>query len=123
MTFDYAAAANTARGLLVQFGQVVQVQRVTEPVYDPGTGEHTPGTTTAVDAVAILLPVGDDAGKQFGDNGVVRVDDRKYIIEAGVTVDELSVLTDANGDVWSVLNAVALAPAGEAVIYKGFVRK
>ena len=123
MTFNYTAAANTARGLLLQFGQVVQVQRVTAPAYDPATGTYTPGTTTAADAVAVLLPVGDDAGKQFGDGGVIRVDDRKFIIEAGVEIDELSTVTDTDGATWSVLNAAKLAPAGEAVIYKGFLRK
>lgn len=123
MTFNYTAAANTARALLVNFGQVVQVQRVTAPAYDPVTGTYTPGTTTAADAVAVLLPVGDDAGKQFGDGGVIRVDDRKFIIEAGVEIDELSTVTDTDGAVWAVINAAKLAPAGEAVIYKGFLRK
>lgn len=123
MTFNYTSAADTARGLLVNFGQVVQLQRATEPSYDPVTGEYTPGGTATADAVAVLLPAGNDAGKTFGENGVVRVDDRKVIVEAGFEPDELTTLVDASGSVWRFVNVVTLAPAGTAVIYKGFVRR
>lgn len=123
MSFDYAASAADASELLREFGQTVTLSRTTEPVYDPITGEYTGGGTVTASALAVLLPVGDDAGKQFGENGVVRVDDRKVIVEAGAAVDELTTLTDAGGLVWTFVNVTVLAPAGTVVLYKGFARK
>lgn len=121
MAFDYAASAATAAGLLDNFGQTVTLTRTTEPAYDPVTGVYTPGGTTTASAKAVLLPAGEDAGKQFGESGVIRVDDRKVIVDAAI--DELTTITDAGGTVWRVVNAVELAPAGTMVLFKGFVRK
>lgn len=121
MAFDYSASAATAAALLGNFGQTVTLTRTSEPTYNPITGAYTPGGTTTASAKAFLLPVGDEAGKQFGESGVVRVDDRKVIADAAF--DEMTKITDAAGTVWTVVNAVALAPAGTAVLYKGFVRK
>lgn len=121
MAFDYSASAATAAALLDNFGQTVTLTRTTEPTYDPVTGTYTPGSTSTATAKAVLLPAGEDAGKQFGESGVVRVDDRKVIADA--PFDEMTKITDAAGTVWAVVNAVALDPAGTAVLYKGFVRR
>ena len=123
MSFDYALSAATARRLLEQFGQTVTLSRTSDPVYDPVTGEYAGGGTVTSTAFGVLLPVGDEAGNTLGDGGVVRADDRKFIVDSGASLDALTTLTDAGGGVWSIVNVVSLAPAGVNVLYKGIVRR
>lgn len=123
MSFDYAASANTARRLLEQFGQQITLSRTSDPVYDPITGEYTGGGIVTSEVVGVLLPVGDEAGNTLSDGGVVRADDRKFIVDASAEPDALTTLTDAGGGVWNIVNVVSLAPAGDNVLYKGFVRR
>lgn len=123
MKFNYPASAATARRLLDQFGQTITLSRTSDPVYDPITGEYTGGGTVTTTAFGVLLPVGDEAGNTLGDGGVIRADDRKFIIDASAEPDALTTLTDAGGGVWNIVNVVSLAPAGYNVLYKGFVRR
>ena len=123
MSFDYTASAETARRMLEQFGQTVTLSRTSDAAYDPITGEYTGGGTVTTTAHGVLLPVGDEAGNTLSDGGVVRADDRKFIIDASAEPDALSTLTDAGGGVWNIVNVVSLAPAGVNVLYKGYVRR
>ena len=123
MKFNYPASAATARRLLDYFGQTVTLSRTSDPVYDPITGDYTGGGTVSSEAIAVLLPAGDEAGSQFGEGGVIRVDDQKVTIEAGFEPDELTTLTDVRGNEWRFVNVTEIAPSGESVIYKGFVRR
>ena len=123
MTFDYAASADTAMRMLAKFGQTVTLSRTSDPVYDPITGEYTGGGTVSTTAFGVLLPVGDEAGNTLGDGGVIRADDRKFIVDSGASLDALTTLTDAGGGVWNIVNVVSLAPAGINVLYKGIVRR
>lgn len=125
MAYDYAPLTATARRLLAEFGQTVTLTKVTPGAYDPVTGETSDPVTVTEDASAAILPVGgDDVGQTFGDGDMVRQDDRKAIIESTTNApDELTTLTDAAGVVWDIKVVKAVAPSGEAVIYKAFIRK
>jgi hypothetical protein len=116
MTFDYTAAAETARSLLRLFGATLTLTRTIAGGYDPATGVTSPDVTQTQTALVALLPYKD------GDylEGTVRAGDRRAIIEAasGFAPDALTKLTDAAGAVWQLENVAPLAPAGEVVIYK-----
>lgn len=125
MAFDYSPLAETAAGLLLQFGQTVTITRTIPGTYDPVTGTTTGGSTAAESASAAILPVGgNDVGQQLADGSMIRQDDRKAIIEATVeAVTELQTLTDAAGVVWDVKLVNPVAPSGSVVIYKAILRR
>lgn len=124
MPYNYDPLTATASRLLEKYGQKVALTKTVPGSYDPMTGETTPPTTEAADAFAAILPVGNSVGQQFGDGDMIRQDDRRGIIEnAGFEPDEATTLTDVAGNVYSVRIANAIAPSGQAVVYKAILRK
>lgn len=120
MAFDYSASAATAAALLDNFGQTVTLTRTTEPAYDPITGAYTPGGTTTASAKAALFDYTlQESGAQFADGSVIRVGDKKILIQSGLAFapDEMTTVTDASGVAWKIDNVRVLAPAGTPVLY------
>lgn len=125
MTDLYNKMAATAQRLLREKGQAMTLTRRTPGAYNPATSAATPGATTiAVVGVLMSLRQQDRVTLRTDDPESLLRGDRKAIISAqGVSeVAPGDTLTIGN-ELWSVVNADKLNPAGVTIIYTLQVRQ
>jgi len=115
MSVFYDEMAEVADELLAEFGQ-------TATLGVPGA--QTLNTTTGVKDVTYtshtVTATVFDYPQKLIDGNLIRVGDKKVIISAvGLTVSPapLQKFTDVNGLVYKVINARAVAPAGQSVLW------
>lgn len=120
MAFDYDVAAATALRLLTNFGTDFTLTRTAlaagDDPFDPGTE-----TDTAYTVKGVLLDYDDRAM----DGTIIRVGDRRaYIAASGLAVTpRIGDALTAVSEVYSVVNAKPLNPAGTAVVHELQVRR
>jgi hypothetical protein len=94
----------------------------TPGVYNPTISDATPGST-AVTVVGVMLDYTEAAFRADGDSAVLR-GDRKAIISAqGLPEVGMGDTLTVGGEIWSVVRAKKLNPAGTVVIHTLQVRK
>lgn len=118
MTF-YSELAADAKLLLAEFGQDVTLATVTQGTYDVNTGTTTDSTVTQSGLKAVVTKY----NQAEIDGTKILQGDCKVIIESAATPSVNSIVTTADGTVFTVIDFVKIAPSGEVVIYKLQVRK
>ena len=116
MSFDYAATAATAQRLLLRFGAVCTLRRVTAGAYDPATGSATT-TVSELSTVAVVL----DYPQRYVDGTLIKQGDKQAFLDrsyAPAQGDELSW----QGVTYQVVNYKAVSPAGVPVLYEAQLR-
>tara|TARA_R110000803_G_scaffold19510_9_gene51002 strand:+ start:88 stop:570 length:483 start_codon:yes stop_codon:yes gene_type:complete len=119
--FDYQNAAKTALRLIDQFGQSIQIVRVSGD-YDPVTGTATNETLQVTTAVVVSLPASggtvqafDNKFKEDLKKGKIRF---FYIAAKGLGFEpEAGDLLLFEGGVWDIGGGTPLNPAGVPVLF------
>lgn len=118
----YSKLAATAQRLLADKGQPMTVTARTPGAYNPAISGATPGAATTP-VVGVMLDYTEAAFRADGDGAVLR-GDRKAIVSAqGLTEVVMGDTLTVGGEVWSVVRAKKLNPAGTVVIHTLQVRK
>ena len=119
MSAFYTNASNTARSLLLKFGQAVTLTGTSSSgEYDPATGEVITPTTSSVTGVGALF--GYNANEI--DGTIIQSGDSKLTLYTNGS-PEIGMTTVLNGSTWRVESIDTLAPAGEVVYYVLRLRK
>ncbi|WP_238564998.1 hypothetical protein [Sphingobium bisphenolivorans] len=107
-------------------GQAVTLTRQASGAYDPATGSASVTTTTQAGKV-VILPFGAGLRKLAGEN--ISQADRQCTLSAlnnagaALTPPEVNdTLTDASGNVWTIIESSPLAPAGLDILYELTIR-
>lgn len=118
--YDYAKAAATAARLLARYGQPITVTEALPGTYDPDTGTTTPGGAQIWAPNAVKL---DYESKEIDGTNIL-VSDQRVLMQAltGLNPKPDAKLT-IGGEVWRVVVAKPLAPAGVVVLLDVQVRK
>lgn len=119
MTF-YSELAADAKTLLAEFGQDVTLVTTTQGSYDVNTSTSTPDSTVTQSGLKAVVT---NYNQGEIDGTKILQGDCKVIIESAATPSVNSIVTTADGTVFTVIDFVKIAPSGEAVIYKLQVRK
>lgn len=117
----YTRPRATALKLLRKYGQFLTLtQRVATGEYDPATASAAVTESGQTVTGAIF----DYPAHKIDGTLIVQGDKEVLIAASGLTITPAPgmKLTDGNGDVFEVITAQALAPAGEAVIHTLQVR-
>lgn len=117
---DYAKTTAKAQSLISRFGTTMAVRVVTPGTYDPATGVESGDTSTDHDCVGVMTNI----SQRYVDGQRVLASDKLAVIGGSVAVrpqpgDNLVV----DDEVWTILDVISVAPAGEAIIYKLQVRR
>lgn len=122
---DYTIDRQEAADMIADFGQTVTLTRLTSGAYDPATGTSSVTSTTQT-GKGVILPLS-AFRKSIGNI----VDGDNQLLLSGLTstgavlttphVDD--TVTDASGNVWSLLAIDPLNPAGTAILYDCIVRR
>lgn len=115
-----------AAAMLAEDGQTMTLTRRVSGAYDPATGTATVTTTTQT-VVGAIFPLSAFAKSQ----GNIVQGDQQLILAAqttaGVALNPVphvdDTVTDANGNVWSLIAAEPLSPAGTDVLWDCVVRR
>lgn len=123
MTVAQRLSADT---LIETKGQTVTLTRRTAGAYNPATGSAAVTETTQT-GKGVILPFGPGLRRQGGTS--ITADDRQCLLSAlnsaGAALTEPKVgdkLTDASGQVWSVIEVSPLAPAGLKIMFDLTIR-
>lgn len=117
MSFDYAAIADDAAQLVMEFGAAATLTRTT-PTYDESTG--IAGTSDAVQSVyACVMPYGD---KMVNGTTILASDQQAYIAARGVTAPQPGDTFTWQSVKYNVISAKNIGPAGIFVFYELQVR-
>ncbi len=102
-------------------GQTVTITRQASGTYDPATATAAI-TETEQTAKAVIFPFGPGLRNQAG--STITADDQQCLLSALTTAGAVltapkvnDVLTDANGDKWTITEVSPLAPAGLTIMY------
>jgi len=118
----YSNLATTAARLLAQFGQDVEIIRVTQGDYSPDDGIAAAPEIGQVFKGAVFDV---QAGVKEIRGQLVQADDKEMILESTAqpkAADKVKVPA-IGGSVYAILSVDTLAPAGTAVIYKVHLRR
>lgn len=116
MTFNYAATAATALGLLTRFGAAATLKRQTAGSYNPATGAATvTSTSLATTAVVFAYP------QKVVDGTLVKEGDQQAYLASSPVPAQGDVLTWQGVD-YTVVAAKAVSPAGVAVLHECQIR-
>lgn len=116
MSFDYVNSAATATRLLLRFGAVATLTRVTTGAYNPSTG--TQATTEAdFSTVAVVI----DYPQKYIDGTLIKEGDRQAYLDPGVAVEQGDKLT-WQGTEYTVVRVKELSPAGVTVLWEAQIR-
>lgn len=125
MTF-YADMADTASGLLTEFGQTVTLTESVPGSYDPATGATGSASVTTQTGKAVMI----DYSSRSIDGTLIMAGDKMLKLSpldtsgAQLTPPKPeSTVTMADGTVWTVKRVEAKNPAGVAVLYTLQVRQ
>lgn len=121
---NYAATAARAAAQIKAKGQAITITRAAD-----GTGEFDP-TTGAYKPVAPLVcsgfAVASNYRRDLVDGTLIQQGDKLFTVAAsglGCKPMASDTLTDAAGDVWTVMAVDIVSPAGVALLYKVQGRK
>jgi predicted peptidase len=116
----YTRSIASALRMLRKYGQFMTLTQRTTGAYNPATA--TASVTES--GQTVTGAVFDYPTKQIDGTLILRGDKQVIVAASGLTVTPAPgmKLTDVNGDVFEVIAAEALAPAGEAVIHTLQVR-
>jgi hypothetical protein len=116
----YTRPAATALKLLRKFGQFMTLTQRTTGDYDPATGS----ASVTESGQTVTGAVFDFPSKLIDGTRILTGDKEVLIAASGLTLTPAPgmKLTDADGNVFEVITAQPLAPAGEAVIHTLQVR-
>ena len=126
-TFDYAQAARDALALIQEFGQEVQMTRVSGGTFNPGTGATTGAITETQTVTLVTVPASglvtkfDDALKEQFVKGRLRF----FIAAAlGLTFAPApGYKLTYEGKQWELFGSTPLSPAGTPIIYEFAARE
>lgn len=118
MTF-YTEIAADAKALLAEFGQDVTLVTTTHGSYDVDTGTTTDSTVTQSGLKAAIT----NYKISEKDSTKIQESTNVIIIESVADPSVNSVVTNAASEVFTVIDFIKIAPSGEAVIYKMWVKK
>ena len=123
MSFDYAEIAATATELIKEFGtQMILRSSSSEDVYDPVTGETTPGPSGSTDVPIFGVKVAPtvEYAQSLAD-GSVQARDMLIYMEPSVKYPNLedTIVIEDNTviEVWQVVNVQEIKPATVPVLY------
>lgn len=118
----YDEMAVMALDMITEFGQPVTISKTEPGVYDPETGDESPGATIEQTAQGILL---DFTGQEFQKNSLIKQGDKKLKIAAqGLAwVPGLLDKVVAQGRTWAIVPPLKeVNPAGTPILYELQVR-
>ena len=119
MSFDYAALAADAAGLISEFGAPATLKSITPGTYDPATGTSTPvETSTSVDAV--VFPYTD---RQIDGTMILAGDEQAYIGAVGITAPKPADTITWRSRVYRIVKVKDLSPAGTSVLFECQIRR
>lgn len=123
MSFDYAELAKSATDLITEFGVQMVLRSVSaEDVYDPITGETTPGPGGATDTpfMGVKLAPTTEYTQSLAD-GSVQARDMLIYMEPGIKyprLDDTVVIEDASViEIWQIVNVQEIKPATVPLLY------
>jgi len=126
----YGAQIDTARRLIADKGQSVNFSRATEAAYDPGTDIKLGVGTTLFNAVAVVLPASQGMAEMFDarfPGPVLAASNMRMLLVAAEGLAETPVAGDRviglEGDDWTVVGSVPLAPDGAPIIHTVTVKR
>ena len=115
MTF-YTDMAATSTSLLTTYGQTITLRRVSGGTFDPAAGTLTGETTTDITCVGLFLNRTESLLKSFG---AVENEDRFLVLDSTQVPDTTDLLL-IGSETWTIVEVMAVNPAGTPVVY--FVR-
>jgi hypothetical protein len=117
--FDYIKSAATANKLITQFGRGITHRKIVEGTYDPATSTVTnTETDTIVQAVDFSVK-----GNEYQNNTLIQVGDRYALLAPSISAVDVSDKLIIDSVAWNIVAVEKLAPAGELVLWKVFIRK
>ena len=121
---DYAAEAADILPDFIEDGQPITITRTSDGTgeFDPTTGAYEPTTPLTFTGYAVASNYRQD----LVDGTLIQQGDKLFTVAAsGLGCEPMAsdALTDAAGDVWSIVSVDILAPAGVALLYKVQGRK
>jgi hypothetical protein len=117
MSFNYASSASTALKLIAKFGRTIQHVAVGASTYDPATSTAT-NTSVTTDVQGCDF----EAKANMYTNELVQSGDRYCLVGQGVQIDVSDKLI-IDSVTWNIYKVEKLAPAGDVVLWKAFIRK
>ena len=122
MTFDYADLAATAVELLADFGMAMTLARPTDipATYDTATGVATPVGPDTYTVTGIKL---DYSVREIDRENVQAGDQRVYLSTDGAVPPKPGDTLRIGSDVFRVMRAGNLSPAGVDLLYDVQVRR
>ena len=121
-----AANRTTADRLIGDKGQALTITRRTAGAYDPATGTSaiTETTQSGHGAILPLSPFRKSL------DSIIAIGDQQLLLSAlnaagtALTAPKVDdTVTDANGNVWTIIAIEPLSPAGLAIIYDCIIRR
>ena len=119
MAFDYSGLAETARGLLAEYGQDVTFTRQGSAVYDNETGQVT-STETKFTAKGVIFPYKNGVSQVNG--SLIEKGDQEVYWQGNTAPIPGDTVTVANVS-YKVVSVMAIEPAGINVLYQIQVRR
>jgi hypothetical protein len=121
-----AAQRSTADRMLTSKGQTVTLTYVGTSVYDPATGTSTNTAPDPETVSGTFFPLSAFRKAQ----GNIVEGDQQLLLSAlntagtAITAPHINgTVTDANGDVWTIIAAEPLSPAGLTIMFDCIVRR
>lgn len=120
MTFDYNRTAQTAKTLLTKFGRACTLRRVTVGAYNPATGSASETVNDTTVTAADFAVKGETTV-----NGTLITMGDRYALISGVDIATVSISDRLiiDGVTWNIIEVLKVAPAGDTVINKVYIRK
>lgn len=124
---SYADDRADAAAMLAEDGQVMTLTYpAASPTYNPATGTATGTPPDPQSVVGAIFPLNAFRKAQ----GNIVLGDQQVLLAAqntagaSITAPPVnSVITDANGDAWTLIEVEPLSPAGIDVLHDGIVRR
>lgn len=116
---NYAATAARAAAQIKRLGQPITITRAQD-----GNGEFDPDTGAYKPVDPLLFPghaIATNYSQNLVDGTLIQQGDKLFTAAAsglGCTPMASDTLTDASGDVWSIVSVGIVAPGGVALLYK-----
>jgi hypothetical protein len=119
LAFDYSGLAETARGLLYEYGQDITFTRQGSAVYDNETGQVT-STETTFNAKGVIFPYKNGVSQVNG--SLIEKDDQEVYWQGNTAPIPGDTVVVANV-AYKVVSVMAIEPAGINVLYQLQVRR
>jgi len=126
----FAAQIATAKRLIASKGQAVSFSRAGELTYDPATDTQIGASDTVFAGSAVVLPAGQGTAEMFDvrfPGPVLSATNMRLLL---VAADGLAMppaagdrVTGLEGDDWTVIGSVPLAPDGTPIIHTVTIKR